>query len=118
MTFPLHLDLEAASRSLPSLVNVAHGSHKLLEMGAKPVRVEERRRPTIFLEPLLVSGKDRGLAHDLERQRLVLLEALRHELRQTDRIDEARRDMSAKVLRQDHARATGGGLSPTSPRFH
>jgi hypothetical protein len=67
-------------------------------MGAKPVRVEERHRPAVFLEALPVSGKERRLARELERRRLVFLEALRRELRQTDRVDEARRDTSGKVF--------------------
>jgi hypothetical protein len=72
-------------------MDLQHGLIGLLEMTAESIRVEERRRPAVFVEPLPIYGKERRVARELERQRLIFLEAPRHELRQTDRMKEAPR---------------------------
>ena len=65
-------------------------------MTAKAIGVEKRRGQTVLLEPLAVAAQQGRLARELERQRLVILRAFRHELGKADRVIEACRHAPGK----------------------
>src|SRR5262249_44300351 len=95
------LDCEA-SRLLAPLPNPPHLKIGRLDVVSEAVDVEQRMRQPVRGQSVAISFEKGGILGQPQRQRLVVLDAVRHKLGEPDRIQPARRHPPRKCV--THAR--------------
>src|SRR5438445_13068770 len=89
---------------LAALAALPHGGIGRLDVAREPSGVEERTSLAVAHELLPHSGETPGIARERQRQRLILFERMRDQLRQPDRAQQAPRNPAREGLprmRQD-----------------
>src|SRR6476646_494764 len=94
---PKRLDAEAL-RGLSLLPAFPHRGISGFDMPAKPIGIEQRKSQPVLFEPLPKPAKERVVGRKLQGQSFVLIEAVRHQLRQPDGVQQAGRYPAGKRL--------------------